>query len=174
MLLFYSLLAYLGFWGPTILLILSICILSRSPIRLLGAYCIGQLCSSVINYGAKGLIKQPRPSNETVHYFTWDSFEDRFRKSSTMGVQEYGMPSGHAQSVFFSLVFIHYALKNDWLTFLYFCLAIITAVQRVIYKNHSIEQVIAGGIVGGGVGYLAWVYLPSWVGRLERWFTNQL
>ena len=170
----YSLLAYIGFWGPIILLFLSICILSRAPIRLLGAYCIGQLCSSLVNYIAKGLIKQPRPSSETVHYFTWDSFEDRFRKSSTMGAQEYGMPSGHAQSVFFSLVFFHYALKNDWITFLHFCVAIITSVQRIIYKNHSIEQVIAGGIVGGSLGYLAWVYLPSLVGRLERWFTNRL
>ena len=169
----YSLLAYIGFWGPIILFGLSICILSRSPIRLLGAYCIGQFCSSLVNYLAKGLIKQPRPSSETVHYFTWDSFEDHFHKANRMGVQEYGMPSGHAQSVFFSLVFIHYALKNDWLTFLYFCVALITAVQRVIYKNHSLEQVIAGGIVGGGLGYLAWVYLPSLVGRLERRIFNQ-
>jgi membrane-associated phospholipid phosphatase len=90
-----------------------------------------------------------------------------------MGVQEYGMPSGHAQSVFFSLIFIHYALKNDWLTFFYFCIAIITAVQRIIYKNHSLEQVIAGGIVGGCLGYLAWIYLPAWVGWIERRIFNQ-
>jgi len=174
MILFYAILAYIGFWGPLILMGLSLGILSKSPFRLLGAYGIGQLGSSVVNYAAKGLIRQPRPSSETVHYFTWDSFEDRFHKANRMGVQEYGMPSGHAQSVFFSLVFIHYALKNDWLTFIYSCIAIITAVQRVIYKNHSLEQVIAGGIVGSGLGYLAWVYLPTWVGRLERWFTNRL
>jgi membrane-associated phospholipid phosphatase len=173
MILFYAILAYIGFWGPLILMGLSICILSRLPFRQLGAYGIGQLGSSLVNYVAKGLIRQPRPSSETVHYFTWDSFEDRFHKANRMGVQEYGMPSGHAQSVFFSLMFMHYAVKNDWLTFFYFCIAIITAVQRIIYKNHSLEQVITGGIIGGCLGYLAWIYLPDWVGWVERRVFNQ-
>jgi membrane-associated phospholipid phosphatase len=170
---FYSALAYLGFWGPMILLLLTIGILSRGPFRLFGAYILGQICNSLSNYILKDLIRQPRPSKDNVHYFTWNSLEDHYHVAKTMGSQEYGMPSGHAQSVIFSLVFVQYALHNPWLTFLYGCFSVITLVQRIVYENHSVEQVVVGSIIGGILGYLSWIHLPHYVGKLERHFTEQ-
>jgi len=171
---FYNILGYVGFWGPYILFLVSIGILFKGPVRLLGAYVIGQMINMFINYIAKDIIKEPRPSGDRVHYFTWNSLEDHYRVSNTMGVQEYGMPSGHAQSVSFSFIFMLYVLKMSWIVPNYGCLSIITIIQRVIYENHSIKQVFIGCIIGGLLGYLTWAYIPRYVGKLERYFTDRV
>ena len=58
------------------------------------------------------------------------------------------MPSGHAQSVFFSTFFIYLALKDIKITIFYFIVALLTMYQRVLFKQHTVLQVFAGAIVG--------------------------
>jgi membrane-associated phospholipid phosphatase len=67
------------------------------------------------------------------------------------------MPSGHAQSAFFSTIFIYLALKDIRITIGYLFIALLTIYQRVLFKEHSVIQVLAGAIVGilfGGFIYL--------------------
>ena len=151
-----SILAYFGYYGP-IILFLSTILLLRDKIKWLIIYVLGSALNSFINHIIKGIIKQPRPSNN-VHHFDLFSLEDKYSKHSEMGLQQYGMPSGHAQNVFFSLAFIHYALNNSWITGTYLIVAIITISQRVIYLNHTEEQVFAGAIIGLLLGYLCFIY----------------
>ena len=165
---FYDFLGYLGHWSPKLVFVLSILLLIKSPSKIILCYLLGQLCNTIFNYVAKDIIRQPRPSSETFHYFKWNSLEDQYCLTNKMGAQKYGMPSGHAQSVAFSLIFIHYALRNSKITTLFLFLSLITIIQRVIYQNHSIEQVLAGTIVGACLGYVFWNYATPIIGRIER------
>jgi membrane-associated phospholipid phosphatase len=58
------------------------------------------------------------------------------------------MPSGHAQSVFFSTVFIYLALKDIKITVLYLIISLLTMYQRVLFNSHTVLQVLAGALVG--------------------------
>ena len=70
-----------------------------------------------------------------------------------------GMPSGHAQSSFFSVIFIYLALKDIKIIIVYLFIALITMYQRVLFKQHTVLQVSAGAIVGvlfgGFIYYMA-------------------
>ena len=58
------------------------------------------------------------------------------------------MPSGHSESAFYSTSYIHFALKNENITFIYTVFSLITLSQRVYFKYHTVLQVIIGSIVG--------------------------
>ena len=58
---------YIGYFGPQILMFLSIFLL-RNKSTLLYIYLLGIFLNGIINYMLKGLIKEPRPS-EDVHIF---------------------------------------------------------------------------------------------------------
>jgi membrane-associated phospholipid phosphatase len=102
--------------------------------------------SSIINYVLKGLIKEPRPS-EDIHIFNTELNSSKIN-GRRIGFDRFGMPSGHAQSVFFSLIFIHLALKNFKVSAFYLFICLNTLYQRVIYKNHTVTQVIVGSVAG--------------------------
>jgi len=75
-----------------------------------------------------------------------------------LGFDRFGMPSGHAESVFFSLVFIYLALKNTKITFVYLLVCLNTLYQRVKYKNHTVAQVIIGSLVGTIIAFIFFKY----------------
>jgi membrane-associated phospholipid phosphatase len=66
------------------------------------------------------------------------------------------MPSGHAQSVFFSTIFIYLALKQKNILFLYIIISFIVCYQRVYYEYHTLSQVIVGSIVGSSFAYFVY------------------
>jgi membrane-associated phospholipid phosphatase len=146
---------YIGFFGPQILLFISI-ILLRNKSNLLYIYLLGSFLSMIINYVLKGLICEPRPS-ENVHMFNIEMNSSKI-SGSRLGYDRFGMPSGHSQSVFFSLAFIWLAFKNVKITFIYLLIALNTMYQRVNYKNHSIAQVLIGGLVGILLAFLFYKY----------------
>jgi len=61
-----------------------------------------------------------------------------------------GMPSGHAQFTVFSLT-VAYLFTYDYL-FQSIALFLITIVQRVVYHNHTILQLLVGSIIGFVLG----------------------
>ena len=69
------------------------------------------------------------------------------------------MPSGHTQSIFFSIIFIYLALKDIKIISIYLFIALITMYQRVLFKEHTVLQVVAGSIAGvlfgGFIYYMA-------------------
>jgi membrane-associated phospholipid phosphatase len=64
------------------------------------------------------------------------------------GSEKYGMPSGHAQSVFFSTTFL-YLVKGSpsWLIIELFIVAL-SIYQRLKYRQHTLEQLFTGSAIG--------------------------
>ena len=94
------------------------------------------LFNSIINMVTKNILKQPRP---TQNSFSFDT---------------YGMPSGHAQAVWF-MVFYNLNKSTNKQNTLLITLAFISCAQRVYTNNHTLEQVLVGSLVGSILGLLA-------------------
>ena len=60
----------------------------------------------------------------------------------------YGMPSNHAQSIAFSTTFLYLTTRSYFILICSMFLAMLTMYQRVKSKRHSIEQTIAGALLG--------------------------
>jgi len=136
---------YIGYLGPFILLIATVLLLKSKSV-LLTYYIIGYVLNIGLNIILKSLIQQPRPS-EDLHVFNAS-----IAQGKRIGFDVYGMPSGHAQNSFYSAGFIFFALGNPIITAIYLAIAINTAYQRVKYKNHTILQVMFGGVIGTIIG----------------------
>ena len=148
--LFFYLIDLIGYLGPQILLIISIFVLYLKQ-NYLFYYIIGLLLNSIINFILKTIIQQPRPSEDLNIFNIAKTHGKRY------GFDYYGMPSGHAQSAFFSTIFVYLVLKNTYLTSFYLLISLMTLFQRVKYKNHTTMQVIFGSFFGLLFGYLSYI-----------------
>ena len=102
----------------------------------IGKFTLFILLNCTINMTAKNILKHPRPTNEVMKF------------------DNYGMPSGHAQAVWF-IVFYQYKNVSIQMSGLLILLAIISCIQRIVTRKHTIGQVIVGSIVGSSLGMLA-------------------
>jgi len=145
----------IGFYGPEILFVATV-ILFRQKSSLVTIYGIGFSVSVLLNFILKGLFKHPRPNDES-HVF---NIEKLYRKN--VSFYKYGIPSGHAQGVFFTTVYTFLCLSAVQLTvpvlFFYIFIAFATAYQRVKYKHNTVGQVVAGAVVGAILAYLFYTY----------------
>lgn len=94
----------------------------------------------------KNYIDDPRPIDSTPFLTS-----EHFRKKSN------GMPSGHAQLTAFTLT-IAYLLSNQYL-YQSIALFLITVYQRYVFKNHTIQQLFVGGVIGIIIGYLTFLLI---------------
>ena len=91
----------------------------------------------------KQLIRQPRPTQ------------------NSNSVTEYGMPSSHAQSLFyFTTVIIANFRSNSILISSVLMYSILAASWRVVSGLHSLEQTIFGSLVGAVFGLFTFKYFP--------------
>ena len=146
-----------GEYGPGLIFIISIYLLYKNPI-LATTYTIGYTLNILFNFLLKGIFQLPRP-NENMK-----KFEAAVRLNKYMELNRFGMPSGHAQTMIYSLVFVSFALlstKNkvkgintsqNWIA-LMVLLSIITLAQRVHFLWHSFAQIFVGSIIGALIGY---------------------
>jgi membrane-associated phospholipid phosphatase len=118
-------------------------------------YVIGFMFSGLINYILKGVFKQPRPIDDK-HIF---NLEKRFR--SVMTFENYGMPSGHTQWVFYTTTFTYLALENDVLLVSSVFISLLTIYQRVQSKQHFLSQTIVGAIIGSILGFTFYKYAKN-------------
>lgn len=106
----------------------------------------------IVNILLKVTIREPRPDESTVRITRLAGLEE-----VAVHFHLFGMPSGHAQSAFFILVFTSFLtyrqtpLPTVLLTFL----ALTTCVQRVVDRRHTIPQVLVGGMVGSALGWVS-------------------
>ena len=136
-----------GYFAPYVLGLFSILLLIyRRLYTCLVVYSVGYGLNTVINLGLKGIIKEPRPS-EDQQLFSFESIGDK-----RISMDRFGMPSGHSQSVFYSTLFIWFAIKNVWITLCFFLISMISVYQRIKYKNHTWKQVFLGAILGSVMG----------------------
>lgn len=149
----------LGKFGPVFLFAPSVFLLwNQHKKTLLNYYVIGYFINIVINMLLKGVFKQPRPF-ENVKLFQLalkKRMEDGYMSLLDMNI--YGMPSGHAQMVFYSTMYIHLALKNPYISIAYFILSLITMYQRVNKNMHTFFQVIVGSILGCVFAYATFYF----------------
>jgi len=142
----------IGSHGPLILMFLSIFLLSDKG-NLLFYYVIGFILETILNLLLKGIIKQPRPFFDSKEFNLALKNNTRFMFKDGLPFDLFGMPSGHASSVMFSTIFVYLALrKTKWL-YVYLLISAITISHRVVYKYHTIYQVIVGVFVGALFAY---------------------
>ena len=142
----------IGVLGPCILFFLTILLLHKKYTFFSLIYVIGFVLNILLNFFLKLTIREPRPiGNKSV-----------FGKGISKNyIDKFGMPSGHAQEVFYSTVFIYFVLQNWKITLFYLAISLVTIYQRWKYKNHTINQLIVGGMVGSLMGYLMQLRKPT-------------
>lgn len=138
-------------WNGFIILFVITVVLLKNKSNLLIYYVVGIVINYFLNYGLKGLIKQPRPSGD------FELINIATHNGKRFGNEIFGMPSGHSQLAFYSVVFIHLALNNVKITALYLLFAIVTMYQRVKYRNHTVLQVVVGSLIGSVIGYVFFI-----------------
>jgi len=140
---------WFGYNGPYILLLLSIILLAGRFNAFLLGYIIFSFINKQLNDILKMHFKQSRPSGQIYNNIDNDKF---------VGSQLFGMPSGHAQSISFSIMYLYFVTKSIHIFLLMGFIWGLTVLQRHKYKRHSIEQLGAGTIVGGSFAYIAYVF----------------
>lgn len=151
----------IGKIGPFILLLLSVHLLWKKS-KILHYYLYGYLVNIIVNVLLKLLIKEPRPSvDENKFDLIINQSKNNSIYKKLIHFHMLGMPSGHAQSVIYSTVFVFLTLKEYKLLALYLLISAITIYQRVFFNYHTIGQVIVGSIIGIIVGHSAF-YLATY------------
>ena len=149
---YYKIVQVIGENGPLILFILSIIIFINKT-NLLIYNVVGGILNVFFNLFLKGIFKHPRPNEDMKKFNLMVKNGQRFFYKDGIPYDLFGMPSTHAQTVFFYTMYCFLALNNN--TYIIFLLiSIITLFQRVNDEHHSYLQVIIGAIIGSIVGYL--------------------
>ena len=150
-----NLLDEFGSYGPLILLFLSMFLLWNNH-NLFFYYTVGIFVNTILNIILKAIIQQPRPTEDLKKFNLALTHGKRFLFKDGVPFNIFGMPSGHAQSAFFSTVFIYLSLRQENLLYFYTLFSLLIISQRVIFNYHTILQVIAGAIVGATFAYFVY------------------
>ena len=144
---------HLGSYGPTILIFISLILLWNKS-NLFNYYLIGVFLNVIINIVLKGIIQQARPSDDPklLKIALKDGSRTIFKHGVPFNI--FGMPSGHAESSFYTTVFIWFSLKNNYIFSAYLLFSLLIISQRVYLEYHTVFQVFVGAIVGSTFAYL--------------------
>ena len=140
---------YIGYYGP-IFIFLSNLFFLRDKKYYMIMYVVFFILTIGLNKSLKYLIKDPRPFQDGKH--VRNSSVDSIY--SYNGSEKYGMPSGHAQMSFFSIVYLFLMIGNIPVFMTGFFITLIILYQRWLYRRHSIAQIMVGSLLGIGSGYL--------------------
>lgn len=132
-----------GYFGEILMVIISCILLYGKPLNLV-VYLLGAIFNVFLNKAIlKPLIKQPRPLKPV-----------KFLNTEKITYASYGMPSGHSQFVFYSIAYLY--LIDPKITpwfIIVLAIGILTIYERWVFRNHTLEQLIAGVLVGSAVAY---------------------
>ena len=79
------------------------------------------------------------------------------------GADEYGMPSAHAQILFYSVVYLYFVKENiEWLS-VGLGIGALTLYQRWSYRRHTISQLLVGIFIGSIIAYIATLTAKYWI-----------
>jgi membrane-associated phospholipid phosphatase len=147
----------IGFIGPLLVACMSIYGLWGSY-KYLFTYVCFFLVNMVVNKSIKLWIRQPRPTGgKSILGEVYG------------GADEYGMPSAHAQSVLYSVVYL-YLSKGDIVWLLTgLGIALLTIYQRWAYRRHTFAQLLVGALCGCIVAYIANFTAIRWITEKSFW-----
>lgn len=117
-------------------------------VALIFSYFIGFVVNFYVNHRLKMWIQEPRPDNPIPMIPIDDP-------TMYIGPEKYGFPSGHAQLIFYAITFMYFANKKitrTWLVCLF--IGFVTIYQRLKYRRHTVEQLMAGTLIGIITGWL--------------------
>jgi len=127
----------IGFYGPIILFFIVIYYLWKRNTYLI-VYILSFGINMYINKFLKIIFRQARPENP-IPFSKLEKYKNE---------EQFGMPSGHAQSVFFSLVYLYQLNHSFTILISNLFIAVLTLYQRAKYRRHTLEQLAWGSIVG--------------------------
>jgi hypothetical protein len=107
-------------------------------------YLLFYIINTFINNFLKNSIKQARPNNNIIN--------EKYTE-----IHKYGMPSYHAQSVVFSLVYLYLVNKSIFILLIEIFIVFMTLYQRWYYRYHTIEQLAVGSFIGGVTAYIGYL-----------------
>jgi membrane-associated phospholipid phosphatase len=141
-----------GFYGPIIVAVIVIYALTTLP-KYMWMYFIGIISNSFINKYLKLFFLEERPKNP-IMFSKYEKYQHE---------ESFGMPSGHASAIGFSIVYLLLVKSHSiWLPLCAF-IGILTLYQRVKYRRHTIEQVFMGTITGGVWGWIVYSLATGWI-----------
>jgi membrane-associated phospholipid phosphatase len=114
------------------------------------SFLILTLVNAKLNEIFKLYIREPRPKDQI----------DFIDHNNLTGAHAYGMPSGHAQGISFSIIYLYLVKQSNPLLYLTLFIGGLTLYQRWKYHRHTIGQLTAGFITGSVLGYYAY-YLTN-------------
>jgi membrane-associated phospholipid phosphatase len=147
---------YIGNLGPLFLFFFSLFFLWNKE-NLLFYYILGTFVNIILNLIIKGLVQQPRPLEDEKLFKLALQNGNRFVFKDGIPFDIFGMPSGHAQYSLFSTMFIYLSLRRLNILYIYAIISIITLIQRVVYKYHTIFQIFVGSIIGIWMSYIFYI-----------------
>lgn len=163
----YDILYVLGGYSPIVLIFLTIYLL-LSKKKLIFYYIIGIFFNTILNIILKGILQEPRPIYENKKVYLALTHGNMLFNQNGLIFDVFGMPSGHAQSAFFSTVFIYLTLQKNNITSIFLFFSILTCIQRVSSNYHSINQVIIGSLIGSLFAFfIYYIILDNYKGRFR-------
>lgn len=144
---------FVGKFAPIILLFYSFFLL-WNKYNLFFYYTIGIFMNTILNLVLKGIIQQPRPTEDPKLFNLALTHGKPHVFKTSIPFNIFGMPSGHAQSALFSTVFIYLSLGKLNVLWMYLFFSFITMTQRLVYNRHTLLQIVVGAVVGGSFGYV--------------------
>lgn len=136
----------IGYHGPRITVAITAFALF-DQIKYLTMFIVFYLVEYYLNGVLKQMIRQPRPRG-----YLDDKNDDG---GTYTGKEQYGMPSGHSMSVWYSTIFLWLVKKNPYLLLLELAIGLNTMYQRWAFKKHSVEQILVGSVLGGSLAWTA-------------------
>ena len=142
----------IGFYGPFIIIFIILLALHTQP-KYMWVYFIAIFANNFFNRWLKSLFLEERPKNP-IPFSKYETYKD---------VESYGMPSGHASAIGFSIIYLVLVKSHSiWLPGCIF-IGILTMYQRVKYRRHTVEQVCMGAITGGICGWIVYSLATQWI-----------
>jgi membrane-associated phospholipid phosphatase len=148
----------IGVHGPILTSSIT-CVNLISQKKYLISFLICVFINHFLNGILKSIIREPRPGESK-------SIESDTLNLDLVGnIEKYGMPSYHAQSVFFSTTFLYLVQKNPIMLFFEFIICIITLYQRFKYKRHDMRQLAVGSFIGIGFAILCFTLTNQYLSK---------
>lgn len=98
--------------------------------------------SLIVNQGLKRVFRRQRPTTNG---------DDRFNVRTPVTSS---FPSGHSSSAFFAAVVLSSLVPTSW-ALVFFLLAALVALSRVMVRLHHLSDIVGGACVGLALGLLA-------------------
>lgn len=139
---------HIGYNGPSIAIIITVVNLLDQT-KYLVSFILFYFVEYYLVGMMKNMIKEPRPSG-----YLEKKYDDG---GDYEGISLYGMPSGHSSAVWYAATFLWLVKGSPYLLILQLAICFNTMYQRWAFRKHSVAQLFAGALVGGGVSWFAFI-----------------